>query len=959
MIRELWAVALAAHAMNPMRISRRFMSSLRLPLCITLLLAPTLRAQAPSDDWRTLATAHYRIHYPREYEAWSTRAASRLEAVRQAVVEEVGYAPEVVTDVIVANPYADPNGLTYSFLDAPRIVLFTEPPGPDEEVGEYDEWLDLLAVHEVGHQVHLGRPSRNPLRHLLERVLPLDPLTLGAPRWVIEGYATVIEGRVTGSGRPSGTFRAAILRKLASTGRFPTYAQLDSDRRFLGMAMPYLVGSAYLEWLEARAGEGSLRKVWARMTARRRRSFDQAFEGVFGDSPSRLYGLFAAELTARAVAEARAGEAVEGELWQETTRYSGDPAVSPDGERIAVVVRPFEEPARLVIWSTGANTEAEERQANAIAKLLERDPEDVAPVQTKRLPRKALQTLIPRDGGNIQWPRWTADGRTIIYSHRQPDLDGSLHYDLFRWVPATGEEARITRLADVRDADPFPDGRRAVAVRNRFGFSQLVFVDLMTGAVEELTPPSLDIVYTHPRVSRDGTRIAYAAHGRTSGPAEPTAARDVPPLAGETPARQAEGAWRLVVRDVSSGAEATLPTANAAQPEWSRENLFATVLAHGFIDIHSFDPRSGRSGAVTRSAGAALDPAPAPDGRLFFMSLEPDGWVVRVLGAARAVPEARVAEERAPVVRRFGPAAVGAARPYGIGRQEVDWLMGGAYATELRALEIGVRMGDVVGRLDTVAVGSIGGGFGIRGGAASTMWRGWPVDVGGQLFAADERGTRMRGGVVRAMWDARWPLSGLSIEGAALAARLDDRSRNLVFAGAAWRRRQVFGAMRASQMVDIRGVRGSTGGVRFAELGGRASATLHAGAFDAHIRYERRGTSGGASPYDRLSVGGLPSSVIPDELVAQRVFEPAYIPFTLTGDRYEGRRADVTWSGTTVFWQQHLMGPGERTVVGVERTLSIDPMPIVSLPAADLTVGIARLLDEHRTRFWFGLRWRP
>ncbi|HKO54900.1 MAG TPA: hypothetical protein VJ276_03415 [Thermoanaerobaculia bacterium] len=905
------------------------MSSLRLPLFITLLLAPTLRAQAPSDDWRTLATPHYRIHYPRQYEAWATRAASRLEAVRAAVVEEVGFAPRVVTDVIVVNPLADPNGLTYSFLDAPRIVLFTEPPDPDEQIGEFGEWLDLLAVHEVGHQVHLARPSRNPLRHLFEQLLPLDPLTLGAPRWVVEGYATVIEGRVTGTGRPSGTFRAAILRKWASAGRLPTYGQLDSDRRYLGMSMAYLVGSAYLEWLEARAGAGSLRKVWARMTARRRRSFDQAFEGVFGDSPSRLYGVFAAELTARAVADARAGVPVEGDLWQETTRGSGDPAVSPDGERIAVVLRPFEEPARLVIWSTGPNSEAEERQAKAIAKLLERDPEDVAPVQAKPLPRKALQTLILPDGGNIQWPRWTADGRTIIYSHRQPDLDGTLHYDLFRWVPTTGEGGRITHLADVRDADPFLDGRRAVAVRNRFGFSQLVIVDLTTGAVEELTPPSLDIIYTHPRVSRDGGRIAYAAHG--------------------------EGAWRLVVRDATSGAETTLPAANAAQPEWSGDNIFATVLAHGFIDIHSFDPRSGLSGPVTRSIGAALDPAPAPDGRLFFMSLEPEGYVVRVLGAARAVPEARVVSERAPVIRRFEEMPPGPARRYGIGRQEIDWLMGGAYATDLHALELGVRMGDVVGRLDTVAVASIGGGYGIRGGAVSSMWRGWPVGVGGQLFAADERGTKMRGGVVRAMWDGQWPLGDLSLQASALATRHGGRSRNLVFAGAAWRRRQVFGSMRSSQRLEISGAKGT----RFTELGGRATAALHAGGFDAHISYERRGTSGGTSPYDRLSVGGLPSSALPDELLVQRVFEPAYVPFTLIGDRYEGRRADVTWSGMNFFWQQHLLRDDERSLVGVERTISIDPMPIVGLPAADLTVGIARLLDEHRTRFWFGLRWRP
>jgi len=67
------------------------------------------------------------------------------------------------------------------------------------------------------------------------------------------------------------------------------------------MSMAYLLGSAYLEWLEARTGPGSLRNLWSRMTARTPRSFDDAFRGVFGESPADLYDRFRAELTWRAM----------------------------------------------------------------------------------------------------------------------------------------------------------------------------------------------------------------------------------------------------------------------------------------------------------------------------------------------------------------------------------------------------------------------------------------------------------------------------------------------------------------------------------------------------------------------------------------------------------------------------------------------------------------------------------
>src|SRR4051812_12835010 len=126
------------------------------PLLTLLLLWPmSLAAQVPSDEWRTVTTAHFRVHYPAAYEAWTMRAASRLESVRDAVVAEVGYAPEQITDVLVMNPYADANGLTIPTLAAPRIVLYTEAPDPETELGQYRDWIDILTGHETAHLVQL------------------------------------------------------------------------------------------------------------------------------------------------------------------------------------------------------------------------------------------------------------------------------------------------------------------------------------------------------------------------------------------------------------------------------------------------------------------------------------------------------------------------------------------------------------------------------------------------------------------------------------------------------------------------------------------------------------------------------------------------------------------------------------------------------------------------------------
>src|SRR5438105_115679 len=92
----------------------------RLLILLLFAAATAARAQGPDAEWRTITTKHFRIHYPVAYEAWTKRAASRIESVRDAVVVQVGFDPQQVTDVLVENPVASANGETLPLLDAPR-----------------------------------------------------------------------------------------------------------------------------------------------------------------------------------------------------------------------------------------------------------------------------------------------------------------------------------------------------------------------------------------------------------------------------------------------------------------------------------------------------------------------------------------------------------------------------------------------------------------------------------------------------------------------------------------------------------------------------------------------------------------------------------------------------------------------------------------------------------------------
>ncbi|HEX2833038.1 MAG TPA: hypothetical protein VHW00_08485 [Thermoanaerobaculia bacterium] len=896
----------------------------RLLLLAVLLAAVALgaRAQGPAHDWRTIETRHFRVHYPREFEAWAMRAAERLEPIHAAVSQEVGYTPRQRIDVLVTNPVAEPNGSAWTFLDTPRILFWTEPPGPDEQLGAYGTWIDLLAVHEVAHVVHMLRPSRNPLQRVLERtVLPLNRITLGAPRWVLEGYATVVEGRLTGAGRPSSTIRALILRQLAENGRLPTYGQLDSDQRFLGMSMAYLMGSAFLEWLEARNGPDSLRNLWARMTARQRRSFDSAFTGVFGERPDRLYGQFLAEVTASAIAVKRVRTLQQGTLFQETPRASGNPAVSPDGAQLAVVLRNRDKPERLVVWATDANDEGEKKFRERLEKILGRDPEDVAPLRSKPLPREPKHELVMPDGGDIQNPRWTRDGKAIVFAHRVPDGEGVLHFDLYRWDFES--LARITTLADVRDAD-FLDDRTMLAVRSRFGVTELVTVDLSTGNVSSRASGSeardLERVITSPRVSSNG-RVAYVAH---------------------------HGArWTLFIDEQP----VALP-GDAATPAWiSNDELLVTVFERGFAELYRVNGTSAT--AITRTDGGAFEPAPSSDGRVFFMSLEPDGYVVRVLDQLEEAPPSPMLDTTlVPAIPPAAPRATlaqsairgelpAASRPYGIGRQELGWFTSLELAPEQQAVEVGVRLGDVVGRLDTLLIGSFAREEGVAGVAIASAWRGWPVELHAHAFHVGDES----GGEVRASYSRRFPRSRFTIEGGA--------SDELAFANARVTTFQRVGEARLDEAMRI--------DIDDEHWRAAASASLRLGTFRVGARYQHDdGTN--------VVLGGLSSSVLPRSAYAHRVLDPALPVAIARGDEYDGWRIEssVPRLPLTAFYQRHEFDGAHIALAGAEIEVHSAPNPIVKVPGLDLTLGVARVLDapppaalKGDTKVWIGMRWRP
>jgi hypothetical protein len=412
-----------------------------------------VRIQAPDAPWLTFTTAHYRIHCPAAFEPFGREVAARVEGIHAQYLSLVGYAyekPGQPIDILIQDPVMEANGLAYPLLQRPQVVLWRTEPDPDSAIGHHRGWAELLVTHELGHMHHLLRPDLKP-RFWRRWTAALGPVAEKSPRWVTEGYATLIEGKLTGSGRPHSAFRAAVLRQWAIEGKLPTYEALSRTQGFLGGSLAYLGGSAYLEWLETKSTDPKiLQTLWIHLAGRR--DFDAAFTATFGFGPETGYQRFCAELTHTALELerfARAQGLREGELVTQLNGWVTDLALSPDGSKLLARVLDPRKPG-LYLWDLKAPPRTARPEPG--------EPADHAPVTPSVPPASRLG---PIDGALPWKPVWVTPD-TIAFQLRLPDEEGVLRPRPRRWTIGKGVSATGPTATPAPAGSPAPLGWKEV-----------------------------------------------------------------------------------------------------------------------------------------------------------------------------------------------------------------------------------------------------------------------------------------------------------------------------------------------------------------------------------------------------------------------------------------------------------------------------------------------------------------
>ncbi len=970
---------------------------LLLPLAL-LGVAPAARAQLPlsadpAQAWRTFTTEHFRVHYRAEHQAWARHVAERLEGVRVAVGREVGYVPPKVTDVVIDDPLNMPNGSATPFMDGAVMFFWPTPPDPASGLAQQTTWGELLSIHEFTHVAHLARPAREPWERF-EQLLPfvphIGPIPRRVPTWVTEGYATLVEGRLSASGRPNSVWRAAVLRSWALEGNLPSYEGLDEGGPFLGGSLPYLLGSAYLEWLARARGDSSLPQLWRRLTARVPREFGEAFTGTFGESPQAIYGRFTTDLTAQAFAvrvERTNAGLVEGDRVARLEQGAGSPAVSPDGSRAAVLLASAGgRPSHIEIWSTRP-APTDSQALRATARMLEDDPEDIADYSPFPKRPRAISTLYPVRGRGHGEPRFLPDGRRLLVTRLEPLASGALRSDLFIWDPRFNSVARVTKGAGIKLADPTPDGAYAVGIRCGGGTCDVVDVTLETGAVRVLVPGSPVRTFSGARISPDGRTIATAMH--------------------------ADGRWRIALVNRADGALSIVETPDRASrfaPAWMPDGHSLAVVseAGGIADLEQLT-LDGRTTPLTRVLTATYAPDISPRGdKLWFLTLHAHGWDVRTLPLA-STPLARTASilaseaitgarDTPALTNPPAPASVTPAWPvgdvrdttYSLGPRGWRLMPVGTFTSMNASGGFALDLVDPVGRLAMLAQGLVGDASAWRGASFALAWRGdhpnfelstyWAREQPSQSAKAPPATSLLDleqiGGSVALTVDRVSTLGGhhyaLGLLGGSIRS-LSSTTRAGTRAFAWLETAHHYQWVRGGELVlGLEGsahlARGSTDGTTWT----RALATAGMRTGFRRLQLEVSGAYGrstsDAPVAEQMQIGGLGTTLMPTAALTQRVEEPAYAAGTLVGTQAARARIAIVRGPLSLFWTA--LAAGNQVdhasqwwrVAGADTRLSLDPTPALRLPMIDLRAGGGYAFDDARLagwRAWLSFSVRP
>ncbi len=698
----------------------------------------------PQQKWKTFETEHFKVHYTPEFRDWAIAASHEMEASVEVIEESQNRKLPEKVDVVIMDPFNDSNGFALPFSTKPFMGLYTTPPQSDSIISNSSSWLQLLSLHEYVHLVHLAQPSRNRLTQALSEYWDLYDIAGREEinRWVAEGYATLQESRLTGRGRLYDAQVEALIRQFAREGALPKYSELNkTEGKYRIGSMAYLVGVRFLAWLEKNYSVEDLDAVWTRVQGKEGRTFEQAFEGIFLESPEYLYQRFIAEYTYEVMAEEKQLGKSESKLWYDAQFDLSSPVVDPEQKFLAFIETNKKRDSVIKVVNLAADDEQESEFEKAKKELLEEDPQDIAAKKPKVFNRKAEFKLQEQNFSSIRNLTWF-DTDNIWFTAISRDTHGFGHQDIFQWNLSSGKVKQLTHQANLRRFDINSDGTALVAEHAKHGKSGL-FQYSVTGkgnnvsvasSGELLTDFSMAHTYDFPRFNPSNNNQLVYLQSMLNQP------------------------WAMYLEDLTGKqGKFRIPMPEQYQflsyPTWSKDgrNLYFVAGKGTSVKLYKFEFASQQLHEVTKGQELVSWPVALTakdDAReqllhvsmmsrgpeLFARDLEPEHFVQVTeftdFNDFEYLKELTDSEHRIVDAEINLDTSIGSEQDYDIWNQDITFTLSGTRASaSYGSTEIGLKGSDILQRLSwnvslMEASDDLESGY-----SANVAWQGWPIKL--------------------------------------------------------------------------------------------------------------------------------------------------------------------------------------------------------------------------------------
>lgn len=147
----------------------------------------------PSIKWQQIHTENFQLIFSEEMKKEASLLAGKLDSMIVIASASLGKTPRKFS-IILQNQLVESNGFVQ--LGPRRTEFYTTPP----QQGDYQNWLDMLAIHELRHVAQMDKLTGNLKAPFFEQLaFALYGVTL--PAWFFEGDAVLTETLLTHSGR--------------------------------------------------------------------------------------------------------------------------------------------------------------------------------------------------------------------------------------------------------------------------------------------------------------------------------------------------------------------------------------------------------------------------------------------------------------------------------------------------------------------------------------------------------------------------------------------------------------------------------------------------------------------------------------------------------------------------------------------------------------------------------------